>query len=241
MLTIDFDRLRLRPGERLLDLGCGGGRHACRALQLGADVVAADLDHSEVAKTSALLTAMAEAGDAPPGAAFEVVVADALALTFRDGEFDCVVISEVLEHIPDDRSAIREAWRVLKPGGRLAVTVPRWWPERICWALSDSYHSNPGGHCRIYRASELRRRLEAAGFEVTDEHFAHALHSPYWWLKCLWGDAWLSRAYHRMLVRLIADRPPLLRRLEELLNPVLGKSVVLYLERRPAVGARRAA
>ena len=49
--------------------------------------------------------------------------------------------------------------RVLKPGGSLAITVPRWLPERVCWALSDEYHANEGGHIRIYRADELRDKI----------------------------------------------------------------------------------
>ncbi len=81
---------------------------------------------------------------------------DALALPYADGTFDCVIASEILEHIPDDDAAIAELVRVLKPGGALAVTVPRWLPERICWLLSDEYHANEGGHIRIYRADELR-------------------------------------------------------------------------------------
>ena len=54
-----------------------------------------------------------------------------------------------------------ELARVLRPGGTLAVTVPRWFPERVCWALAEEYHAPavPGGHVRIYR----RRRLAAAG------------------------------------------------------------------------------
>ena len=87
------------------------------------------------------------------------MVGDAYRLPFPDGAFDVVVISEVLEHIPDDRDAIAELDRVLRPGGTLAVTVPRWWPERICWALSDAYHQVEGGHIRIYRRRQLLGRL----------------------------------------------------------------------------------
>ena len=52
---------------------------------------------------------------------------------------------------------------MLKPGGRLAVTVPRWLPEQVCWALSDEYHANEGGHIRIYHADELRDKVTARG------------------------------------------------------------------------------
>ena len=76
---------------------------------------------------------------------------------------------------------------MLKPGGALAITVPRWLPERICWALSDEYHANEGGHIRIYRADELRDKVLAHGLRLTHTHHAHALHSPYWWLKCAVG------------------------------------------------------
>ena len=51
---------------------------------------------------------------------------------------------------------------MLKPGGALAVTVPRWLPEKVCWMLSDEYHANEGGHIRIYRADELRDKVADA-------------------------------------------------------------------------------
>ena len=105
-----------------------------------------------------------------------------------------MIASEVLEHIPDDVAAFAEIARVLRPGGRVAVTVPRWRPERICWALSDAYHANEGGHIRIYRADVLRTRLAAAGSSRASSHHAHALHAPYWWLKCAVGVDNATRA-----------------------------------------------
>ena len=107
-----------------------------------------------------ILTAMADSGEAPASAtAPRRCVGDALALPYADETFDCVIASEILEHIPEDDAAIAELIRVLKVGGTLAVTVPRWLPERVCWWLSDEYHSNEGGHVRIYRASELRGQI----------------------------------------------------------------------------------
>ena len=85
-----------------------------------------------------------------------------------------MIASEILEHVPDDDGAIAELIRVLKPGGTLAVTVPRWLPEKICWLLSDDYHANEGGHIRIYRADELRAKLTRGGLTFTHSHHAHA-------------------------------------------------------------------
>jgi SAM-dependent methyltransferase len=232
VLTIDFDRLGVRPGARLLDLGSGPGRHAFEALRRGARVTCADLRHDDLRRALATLTAMAEAGEAPGGAAFAAVRADALALPFPDASFDHVVAAEVLEHIPDDGTALAEIARVLRPGGTAAVSVPRWLPERLCWALSDRYHDRPGGHVRIYRGGQLRQRLRAAGLRVTGSDHVHAFHAPYWWLRCLCGPddegAWLVRQYHRFLVWDIVHRPRLLRRCERALDPLLGKSLVVY-------------
>ena len=234
MLTIDYDLLDLRPGMTVLDLGCGEGRHAFEAYRRGASVVAVDWGRSEVETTKRWLGAIEEAGEAPEGSRYEVVRGDLLALPFPDGSVDRVIASEVLEHIPDDATAMAEIFRVLRPGGRVAVTVPRYGPERICWALSDEYHANEGGHIRIYRADVLRTRLAAAGLVPGGSHHAHALHAPFWWLKCAVGvdrDAAAVRAYHRLLVWDLSKRPWLTRTAERLLNPLFGKSLVVYAEK----------
>ena len=180
-----------------------------------------------------MFAAMRVAGEPAPGGRALALLGDAHQLPFPDGTFDAVILSEVLEHIPDDRHAIAEVARILRPGGTLAVTVPRWWPERVCWALSDAYHEVEGGHIRIYRRRELLSRLRAAALVPVGSHHAHALHSPYWWMRCLFGieneAAVLPRLYHRFLVYDIMRRPWWTRTAERLLNPVLGKSHVIYL------------
>ncbi|HEX6517542.1 MAG TPA: methyltransferase domain-containing protein [Nocardioidaceae bacterium] len=235
MLTVDFDRLGVAPGDRVLDMGCGAGRHAFELYRRGADVVAFDQDADELAAVSDMFAAMRQAGEVPAGAEADVKQGDALQLPFADGEFDRVVAAEVLEHIPDDETAIAELARVLRPGGTLAVTVPRWFPERVCWALSEAYHAVEGGHVRIYTSEELTGKLRRAGLSLEGRGHAHGLHSPYWWLKCLVGvddaDHPLPRAYHRLLVWDIMKRPWVTRAAERVLDPVIGKSLVLYLSK----------
>jgi SAM-dependent methyltransferase len=235
VLTVDFDRLGARDGSRILDMGCGGGRHAYEAWRRGGTVVALDLDEQELKGVHYVVGQMLDAGELPNGAVGGPVKGSALSLPFPDATFDCVITSEVLEHIWDDRGAIAELVRVLRPGGRMAVTVPTRWPERVSWAINPEYHDRPGGHVRIYRQHELELRLEEAGLLMRGSHHAHALHSPYWWLKCAVGvdngESPLVRRYHDLLAWQITTGPAWLGRIERTLNPVLGKSLVVYTEK----------
>lgn len=232
MLTVDFDRLGIGPGSKVIDVGCGAGRHAFEAYRRGADIVAFDRDEPELRSVDTILQAMAEAGEAPAAGSAKVVLGDALSLPYADETFDCVIASEILEHIPRDDAAIAELVRILKVGGTLTVTVPRWLPERICWLLSDEYHSNEGGHVRIYRASALRNKIASGAMELTHTHHAHALHSPFWWLKCAVGVSNSGHpavaAYHKLLVWDMMRRPRITGLAESLLNPFVGKSVAMY-------------
>jgi SAM-dependent methyltransferase len=238
MLTAKYEQLGLQSGDKVLDLGCGFGRHAFEAARRGASVVALDAGTDEVNGVAAMFIAMVEAGELAEGSIHaNVVQGDALHLPFPDGAFDRVICSEVLEHIPDDLSAMGELARVLRPGGTMAITVPRFGPELINWALSDEYHNVPGGHIRIYRRSVLAQRLTSTGLVVTGHHYAHGLHSPYWWLKCYVGttndEHPLVKRYHQLLVWDIMKKPALTRYAERVLSPVMGKSIVVYL-RKPA-------
>jgi SAM-dependent methyltransferase len=242
MLTVDFDRLGLVNGERLLDLGSGGGRHAFEAMRRGARVTALDYSAADLKDVAAVAGAMLDGGEATYDQWAGVVNADALDLPFPSGSFDRVIVSEVLEHVWDDERALAEISRVLRPGGRIAATVPTRWPERVSWAINWHHHDTPGGHVRIYRQHELESKLERAGFFLRGSHHAHAFHSPYWWLKCACGlentEAAPVRRYHDFLCRLIERNPPWARVAERALNPVLGKSVVLYGEKVPPTMAR---
>jgi SAM-dependent methyltransferase len=234
LLTIRLRQLGVRPGDLVLDAGAGFGRHAFELARQGANVVALDYALGEVEATRATFAAMAEAGEIAEARLAGGLQGDATRLPFADSSFDRVITSEVLEHIQSDTTAISEFARVLKPGGTFAATVPTWLPEKINWMLSDEYHApkSVGGHVRIYSATELKAKLRTAGLTVTGSHHAHALHSPYWWLKCAVGvrreDHRLVKAYKRMLEWEIVKQPRALKIVERAASPLLGKSYIVY-------------
>ena len=235
MQTVDRSFFPLRQGQRVLDLGCGEGRHVIAAHALdGVDAIGVDLSADDLATARERQEEFAAAGG---DALFALLVGDAVRLPFADASFDAVICSEVLEHLPDWQSALAEIERILKPGGYFCASVPRAWPERICWWLSREYHEVPGGHLRIFRRRELRSAIEGRGLRCYAEHGGHALHAPYWWLQCLFWKSresnWLVRQYHRLLVWDMMQQPVFTRVLERALNPVLGKSIVMYFQKAP--------
>lgn len=236
MLTVRLERLDLRPGDWVLDLGCGEGRHVHGVHMLaGVNVVGLDMDRPSLDKGRAGLDLLPRVELA--GAAV-FLAGDAYRLPFQDQAFDAVICSEVLEHLHRYGEVLAEIRRVLKPGGRFAPTVPRAWPEAICWALAPGdggYGDQPGGHLRIFQEPRLRDEIRRMGFAYHGRHHAHGLHSPYWWLKCaFWGrDNALIRAYHQFLVWDLMQRPRLTRWMEALAGPVMGKSLALYFTKTP--------
>ena len=241
MLTIDYDRFDLRAGDLLLDLGCGFGRHTYEALVRGADVVSCDMALPELEAIRNTAPILVDDGLFDGTLMRAQVQGDGTRLPYPDETFDKIIASEVLEHVPDDQAAYDEFMRILRPGGTIAVTVPATFPEKICWKLSDEYYAPKaeGGHVRIYTENEVREKLRGAGLDPVDSHRAHALHSPYWWIRCAVGvnneidDNWSVKTYHKLLEWDIVEQPWLTRTAEKVLNPVLGKSLVVYATKSP--------
>lgn len=233
MLTIDFNHIPLSAGDVVLDLGCGEGRHVINTYLQG-EVLALGVDLSlrDLVTAQQRFAPFAQSGSSRQ---FCLQQADATRLPFADESIDKIICSEVLEHIEDYQAVLREIYRVLKPEGILAISVPRAWPEKICWWLSAAYHQVEGGHIRIFNARQLRNQVESLNLIFTRRHWAHALHVPYWWLKCLWWDkqeqSHIIKLYHRLLVWDLMQRPWLTQTLEKYLNPLLGKSVVMYFKK----------
>ena len=231
--TIDFETLKLSDGDRILDLGCGEGRHAISAYMVNdVESVGIDLSLGDLETTRERFQEFVEPENT--NRSLVISVASAESLPFADEAFDKIICSEVLEHIHSYQQVIVEINRVLKTGGIAAISVPRFVPEWICWQLSDGYHGVEGGHVRIFRANELRNDMESTGFICFGKHHAHSLHVPYWWLKCLfWREPGEPNArivdwYHQFLTWDLMQQPIITRFLDKLLNPIMGKSVVMY-------------
>ena len=231
LLTVDLERLDVRPGHRLLDAGCGEGRHCFGSLSRGASVVGLDLDFDAMRDASKSLKRRGR----EQGRLGAMLQGDAFHLPFANGSFDRIICSEVMEHVHDYRGAARELARVARPGARIAVTIPTATSEHLYLRLGDEYFESPGGHIRIFRPRDLAEGLAAAGFDVEGCGFAHGFHTPYWVLRSVMhlpdaDRSRLVRGYREFLIRATAST--WMARLERVLNYVCPKSVILYGTKR---------
>ncbi|MDA8277327.1 MAG: class I SAM-dependent methyltransferase [Actinomycetota bacterium] len=239
MITFELDRFGDLHGTLVLDLGAGGGRHTIAALERGATVVSFEIAHDLLLEIQGAILSAEEYLELEDGT-FSIrasqVQGDGCLLPFPDETFDIILVSEVLEHIFEDRKVLSEVKRVLKKNGAAAASVPRYFGELINWLLSKEYHSAKGGHIRIYRRSQLRERCKVAGLDAVGFSYHHGLHTPYWWLKSVVGidngkNRLVSR-YHSKLVEVMMGEQPKIEEFEaKFLNPILGKSLSIYLRR----------
>jgi SAM-dependent methyltransferase len=146
----------MKPGERVLDFGCGAGRFLEVIRAAGGKAVGVEIAQAAAERARANV----------PGADVRLVGEDG-SLPLGHGEVDLVWCSEVLEHIPDAEHALLEARRVLRRGGRLLLTVP--FHGRVQAALIgltrfDAHFDPQGQHVRFFTARSLGRILDATGF-----------------------------------------------------------------------------
>mgnify|MGYP003452918967 CR=1 FL=1 len=85
---------------------------------------------------------------------------------------------------------------------------------------------------RIFKEHQLQREIENTGLCFIRRHWAHALHSVYWWLQCAFWETKhtnpLVQNWHKLLVWDMMEQPIFTTTLEKILNPLIGKSVVMY-------------
>lgn len=233
MLTFNLNKYELNDNGIMLDVGCGEGRHIFGVMQDYPQMkcVGLDMDNASLNK--------AEEGyqyfESISNAGAEFIKGSAYSLPFPDESIDLIVCSEVLEHLHEYNDAVVEIHRVLKPGGKFYASVPASWPEKVCWSLSKDYQNQPGGHLRVFNQLELVSEIKESGFKFLSSEKFHSIHSPYWWLRCLFWKSqdsnFLVNLYKRMLERHILKKPFFLNLLDKALNPLMGKSFSMYFEK----------
>ena len=234
MLTVNFGLFRVEHGDMFLDVGCGEGRHSYEASRLsnGGDgrVCSLDIDEMGLKKTKYVLCHMEQRDEGTTR--WDVLFGDSLRLPFRDGCFDKIICSEVMEHVPDPNQGIEEMVRVLRPGGLMAVTVPTYVPERTCWTLDSDYYNHPGGHVRIFTAQGLVRLLRRHNLRVYAIRHEHAFHSIYWIMRCIFRlkneEARVPELYLRFLELQITTKSRFVPFIERIFNHIFPKSIVVY-------------
>ena len=234
MLTFSLDKISLKPHSKILDVGCGEGRHIFGSLQEYKDVycVGLDQDIPSLNKCKEGLDFFKELNTRST----VFMQGSVYKLPFEENSFDLVICSEVLEHLDDYHAAIDEIYRVLKPGGKFLPSVPSFWPEKICWTLSSGYQRMPGGHVRIFKKRQVINEIIDHGFQYDHAERFHGLHSGYWWLRCLfWKNQdsnYLVKIYKKFLEFQILQNPIWLNNFEKIINPIFGKSIAFYFEKK---------
>ncbi len=232
MLTVDFRRLGIRRGDQVLDAGCGEGRHTFECFRHECAVLGMDLSQQSLLKARYVLGQMDRRNEGKGRVL--LLRGDTLRFPFRDGTFDKIICAEVLEHVEDDRRGVAELARILKAGGKIAITVPTFFTEYVYDKLSKEYFRTPGGHIRKIVPQALARSMERNGLRLYAVGFAHAFHFPYWLLRCVFGlhdeKARIPLIYRRFLHLSLFSKP--LRLAEKACNYFFPKSIILYAQKR---------
>lgn len=237
-----FEWVNPQDDDLILDVPCGRGFYLnmfryvsqCR-------LVGGELDWPVIQK------ARENVGHLPDVALHNLTI---YALPYDNDTFDAVILSEVLEHLDDDRAGLREAYRVLKPGGVMVATVPHanypfWW-DPINKTLETVFrtHIQRGplagiwaNHVRLYQPEELRQAVVEAGFLVEEERsFTHHcfpfIHNLVYGL----GKPLLESGRMPKSMANAADRLSFDKNQGSLLNPVnLGLRVLNFFDRKNTI------
>ena len=235
MLTFNFRQFDFKNESGvMLDIGCGEGRHVFGAMQNYKNFYCIGLDMYEPSLAKAQEGFEFFKSISNEGAIF--IKGSAYELPFPSDSIDLIICSEVLEHLNNYSEALSEIYRVLKPHGKFLASVPSFFPEKICWMLSKDYQNMPGGHVRIFKKKAIINEIEQLGFLLKKHERFHSIHSPYWWLRCLFwknqDNNWLIGVYKKLLEKHILEKPYLIDLIDRLFNPILGKSLSMYFEKR---------
>ena len=228
---VDLEELRISDDSWVLDLGCGTGQFSIPLLERGCRAVSVDLD---VPRLGEVRDACAE-----KNLTARILLGDGANLPFHSESFDAVVCREMIEHTGEPGAVVEEIKRVLKPQGRLCVTVPSAHTERY-FQWVDSRWLAMAGHVNVFTRATMCELLEAHGFHVLEIRGRNFFYSLFWFIHTLTKTTHdgtgrikdhfgLSRRIFRAWRMLGNGRTK--RGIEGVGNLIFPKSYVYYCER----------
>ncbi len=166
-----IESLDLKDGDKILEVGCGNGYYLSLLNRLGLKLKLVGIDKDALA----LKDAAKFIGDKK----VKLILADASKIPFANESFDKVVMSEVIEHVQDEKGALREVIRVLKTGGVLTlttcnITYPFFW-DPLNWTLQHLFNTHIQAgfwagiwnqHTRLYEKHEIEKLIKQSGFKI---------------------------------------------------------------------------
>lgn len=232
--AIDPEKLGLMPDVRVLDVGCGSGRHLLELSHNPGRFVGVDMARQDLRVMRFLLDI--EKREGRTKGHLHAVIGAGERLPFADEFFDLVICTETLEHVPDDKAIVRELMRVLRPGGKLVISVPDEYSERLLWRFSERYRTWPGGHVRIYKRDAIAGLLRENGSRTFAIEYRHSLESIRWLVHSIIDKEWGKPGFLTKAIRWLLDKPShrnwrVLAWTDYVGNRFLPKSIVIYGEK----------
>jgi ubiquinone/menaquinone biosynthesis C-methylase UbiE len=238
--SIDPALLDIGADDRVIDLGCGTGRHVLELSKIPSNIIGADISRTDIRAGRYLLEIMRRRNEVKARVHWLQTAGERL--PFKDAAFDRVICTETLEHVDDDSVLARELARVLKPGGILAISVPDEFSEKVFWKLSKNYRTHAGGHVRIYRRPQIVALLRDAGLKPYAVRYRHSLETAYWLSHIAFWSDWgkqgpITRAFRNVLDSQRSRNSALVTLLDDIGNRMLPKSIVVYSRKPLHAGA----
>jgi SAM-dependent methyltransferase len=235
--NIDVERLKLRSGDSVLDVGCGAGHLAREFVSRGYSLVG--VEPSERLRAEFVAT-----GAELDSAVYSVLDGRAENLPFPDGSWKAIVLTEVLEHVDDPEQVLSELHRVLALDGRLCISVPTSFSERLYSRLHPRYTVN-ATHLRVFTKDSLTDLLRRCDFRVVCIEGRNFVPAVLWFFHALFrseadhtgairGNLWVSRVVGGFFA--VLERLKLLGAVTAIGNRIFAKSWYVYVEKDRARG-----
>jgi SAM-dependent methyltransferase len=234
--NVDVEKLTLRPGEAVLDVGCGEGHLARQLVSAGYSVVG-------VEPSERLRAEFVASGDGLDQKVYRVVDGYAEKLPFPADSRRAIVMTEVLEHVDDPGLVLRELHRVLARDGRICISVPTSFSERLYSRLHPRYSEN-ATHVRVFEKRSLTELLQRCDFQVVAVEGKNFIPAVLWIFHSLLRSEadhtgainehlWVNRVVGGFFA--VLERLRLLGAVTALGNRIFPKSWYVYAEKRSSV------